>query len=145
MIDLLDVLGQLRPCNTISFKEGGNHDIANVVWNTQTTYSKGTDVTGKDVIWNEDAQLYTVSPFTIPSLSECETYWNDTRKYEKYIRILRQKRNILISKTDYLATIDYPHTSESKKQEWLDYRQALRDLPANTEDPENPVWPTPPE
>ena len=58
---------------------------------------------------------------------------------------LRQERNILISKTDYLATIDYPHTSESKKQEWLDYRQALRDLPANTEDPENPVWPTPPE
>ena len=116
MIDLLDVLGQLRSCKTISFKEGGNHDIANVVWNTQTTYSKGTDVTDKDVIWNEDAQLYTVSPFTIPSLSECETCWNDTRKYEKYIRLLRQKRNILISKTDYLATIDYPHTSESKKQ-----------------------------
>jgi hypothetical protein len=26
----------------------------------------------------------------------------------------------------------------------LDYRQALRDLPANTTDPENPVWPTAP-
>ena len=61
------------------------------------------------------------------------------------LKDLRQKRNTLISKTDYLATIDYPHTSESKKQEWLDYRQALRDLPTATEDPENPVWPTPPQ
>ena len=27
---------------------------------------------------------------------------------------------------------------------WLDYRQALRDLPANTLDPFNPVWPQEP-
>jgi len=46
--------------------------------------------------------------------------------------------------TDFLATIDYPHGSEAVKQAWLDYRQALRDLPANTTTPENPVWPQPP-
>ncbi|NBP87864.1 MAG: hypothetical protein EBU59_05025, partial [Planctomycetia bacterium] len=28
--------------------------------------------------------------------------------------------------------------------EMRDYRQALRDLPANTVDPANPVWPTKP-
>jgi len=43
--------------------------------------------------------------------------------------------------TDKYATIVFPHPTEEAKQAWLDYRQALRDLPANTTDPENPVWP----
>ena len=55
---------------------------------------------------------------------------------------LREERNRRITQTDYLATIDYPHATPEKKQEWLDYRQALRDLPSVTEDPLNPVWPT---
>ena len=58
---------------------------------------------------------------------------------------LRTKRNKVISSTDYLFTSDFPHATPEKKQEWLDYRQALRDLPSVTEDPANPVWPTPPE
>jgi hypothetical protein len=57
---------------------------------------------------------------------------------------LRTKRNTLLAQTDYVATIDYPHATPEKKQEWLDYRQALRDLPTVTEDPANPVWPTAP-
>jgi len=58
---------------------------------------------------------------------------------------LRKERNRRLAKTDYLFTSDYPHPTPEKKQEWLDYRQALRDLPSTTEDPANPVWPTPPE
>ena len=57
---------------------------------------------------------------------------------------LRKERNKRIAQTDYLAIPDYPHPTEEVKQAWLDYRQALRDLPANTTDPENPIWPTPP-
>ena len=57
---------------------------------------------------------------------------------------LRENRNQLLDKTDRYATIDYPHPTEEAKQAWLDYRQALRDLPANTTDPENPVWPEAP-
>lgn len=57
---------------------------------------------------------------------------------------LRENRNQLLDKTDRYTTIDYPHPTEEAKQAWLDYRQALRDLPANTTDPENPVWPSPP-
>ena len=30
-------------------------------------------------------------------------------------------------------------------EEWVAYRQALRDLPANTEDPTHPEWPEPPQ
>ena len=57
---------------------------------------------------------------------------------------LRTERNKRIAQTDYLFTSDYPHATEEVKQAWLDYRQALRDLPANTEDPSDPVWPQEP-
>jgi hypothetical protein len=52
---------------------------------------------------------------------------------------LRQKRDRLISETDYLALSDSTLTTEMAA-----YRQALRDLPANTTDPANPVWPVKP-
>ena len=58
---------------------------------------------------------------------------------------LRADRNKRIAQTDYLAIPDYPHPTPEAKQAWLDYRQALRDLPANTEDPAAPVWPIAPE
>ena len=53
---------------------------------------------------------------------------------------LRAKRNQLLTETDYLALADSTLTDEMR-----DYRQALRDLPANTVDPANPVFPTKPE
>ena len=52
---------------------------------------------------------------------------------------LRQERNRLIAETDYLALSDNTMSDEMKA-----YRQALRDLPANTTDPTNPVWPVKP-
>ena len=58
---------------------------------------------------------------------------------------LRMQRDSLLDKTDKYLAADYPHPTEEVKQAWLNYRQALRDLPANTTDPENPVWPTPPQ
>ena len=61
------------------------------------------------------------------------------------LKELRTKRNTVLDQSDKYATIDYPHATVAKQQEWLDYRQALRDLPSVTEDPLNPVWPVPPE
>ena len=52
---------------------------------------------------------------------------------------LRIKRDQLLSKTDYLALSDVTMSDEMRT-----YRQALRDLPANTSDPANPTWPTKP-
>ena len=52
---------------------------------------------------------------------------------------IRAKRNKLLTETDYLALADSTLTDEMRT-----YRQALRDLPANTVDPANPVWPTKP-
>jgi len=58
---------------------------------------------------------------------------------EQALASLRQRRNQLLAETDYLALADSTLTDEMRS-----YRQALRDLPANTEDPANPVWPTKP-
>lgn len=69
--------------------------------------------------------------------------------YEDIIRVgqleymLRSKRNTMLSNTDWTQGNDTP-LSDAAKQAWRDYRQALRDLPANTTDVENPTWPTPP-
>ena len=52
---------------------------------------------------------------------------------------LRSERNQRLSETDYFALSDVTMSKEMKT-----YRQALRDLPANTSDPANPVWPTKP-
>jgi hypothetical protein len=56
-------------------------------------------------------------------------------------RIFKSARNMKLSECDWTQLPNAP-LSDSKKQEWEVYRQALRDLPANTADPENPVWPT---
>ncbi len=58
---------------------------------------------------------------------------------EQALANLRTKRNQLLAETDYLALSDATLTDDMKL-----WRQALRDLPANTSDPANPVWPTKP-
>ena len=68
----------------------------------------------------------------------------ETELLSKSFEKLREERNKRIARTDYLAISDFPHATEEAKQAWLDYRQALRDLPANTTDPSNPVWPVAP-
>ena len=61
---------------------------------------------------------------------EIDRAWND----------LRGSRDRLLASTDWTQVPDAPVDQAA----WATYRQALRDLPANTEDPRNVVWPTPP-
>jgi hypothetical protein len=56
---------------------------------------------------------------------------------------VRGIRNALLSSSDWTQMPDTA-LSDSKKAEWANYRQALRDLPANTADPSNPTWPEEP-
>lgn len=53
---------------------------------------------------------------------------------------LRAERNVLLAASDWTVLSDSPTSTAA----WKAYRQQLRDLPANTTDPLNPVWPTPP-
>jgi len=55
---------------------------------------------------------------------------------------LREERNARLTETDWTQVPDAPSAG---KTAWATYRQALRDLPANTSDPVNPTWPTKPE
>ena len=56
---------------------------------------------------------------------------------------LRSERDSLLLFSDFTQLSDIG-LSDSKKAEWVTYRKALRDLPANTSDPANPNWPTKP-
>ena len=58
----------------------------------------------------------------------------------KNFEILRLTRNKLLAETDWMANSDV-----TMSDAWKTYRQALRDLPANTSDPANPTYPTKPE
>ena len=90
---------------------------------------------------NEDGTS-TVVPLTDEEINqrnaEREAYERDVLPGLQ-LEQLRQRRNQLLTETDYLALADSTLTDEMRS-----YRQALRDLPANTVDPANPVWPVKP-
>ena len=54
---------------------------------------------------------------------------------------LRAERTKRLTECDYLAMSDYPHADYEMKIKWLQYRQALRDLPSSA-DPQWPVAPS---
>ena len=69
------------------------------------------------------------------TMSTSETAAAKDRAY----RELRMQRDNLLSKTDFYANSDVTMPDNIKT-----YRQALRDLPANTADPYNITWPEDP-
>ena len=74
------------------------------------------------------------------------TYWSDMDTAERGVpdewvwERLRNRRNALLSACDFRVVMDAPWPLEP----WEDYRQALRDLPDNTTDPRQAVWPVEP-
>jgi len=69
----------------------------------------------------------------------------DTDKNDKNMKLLREERDqrLLASDIDVLPD-KWAAMNDDTKTAWSNYRQALRDLPANTPDPANPTWPTKP-
>lgn len=72
-------------------------------------------------------------------------FWDDTTKTYEYdtatgFSYLRLERDQKLSASDWTQAPDAP----VDQQAWATYRQALRDLPANTADPREVVWPTKP-
>jgi hypothetical protein len=74
-----------------------------------------------------------------PTCEEVQAKRHELENAERW-RLLREERDQLLKKTDYLMSPDYPHTEEQRKA-WAAYRQALRDLPSATTDPAAVVWP----
>ena len=59
----------------------------------------------------------------------------------KWIRV-RNSRNRLLSETDWVVT-KASETGVAVSDDWKTYRQALRDVPSQS-DPDNITWPTKP-
>ena len=60
------------------------------------------------------------------------------------LKDLRKERNKRLTDCDWVVT-RATSTDTPVPDEWKTYMQALRDLPSNTEDPANPVWPVAPQ
>ena len=89
-------------------------------------------VDGDKLIWNDKEELRPTDEEIALKVKELEA--------AQPLKQLREERNELLMETDYIMVSDYPHTD---KQAWLDYRQALRDLP-QTADLSNVEYPTKP-
>lgn len=94
------------------------------------------------VIWG-GKKLSGFSPFELITHGVPEDIVNTAVKSEK-LDVIRKLRNSLISDTDYTQMPDSPLSIE-KKAEFAVYRQALRDLPQSTDNPDEIVWPVKPE
>ena len=99
---------------------------------TATSVPSYTD--GQRAVWN--GSFWDIED--IPEPVE-ETPVEEVPENEDPWTTLRRIRNIKLADTDYLALSDRILSAEM-----ITYRQTLRDLPANTTDPANPIWPTKP-
>jgi len=87
-----------------------------------------------------DIENYKIVSGSLVRISDAEI---GQRELDLAWDLLKGTRESLLTASDWTQSPDSPLT-DTKKQEWATYRQALRDLPANTTDPANPTWPTKP-
>ena len=76
---------------------------------------------------------------SLPTEAELQAKTDELNAAQPLVE-LREQRDRLLAETDWWASSDRTMTAEQTA-----YRQALRDLPATTTDPESPVWPVKPE
>ena len=75
-----------------------------------------------------------------PTLQEIENAW-DAIKNDVIWEATREQRNKLLQECDYTQLNDY----QGDKQAWLNYRQALRNVPQTFGNPESVIWPSKPQ
>jgi hypothetical protein len=78
-----------------------------------------------------------------PPKEEFETKLQQLIEEHKW-KDFRQERNKRLAGCDWITLKAYS-TQKVVPKVWRDYMQALRDIPSNTEDPENPIWPVAPQ
>ena len=74
---------------------------------------------------------YTVVPLSAEEIPIVE---------EKLVNVLRRDRDLRLAATDFIQFSD----TREPSQEWLEYRQALRDVPQQPGFPQNIIWPEEP-
>jgi hypothetical protein len=91
----------------------------------------------------DKAKVIPLTPEEEATLDVEEAAWEE-EKPARAMASLRTERNTLLTESDWTQYNDSPLDDETKG-DWETYRQELRDLPATTEDPANPTWPSAPE
>ena len=102
--------------------------------------------TYEDIEWGDDDTI------PRPSKEQVETKLQELIDAQP-LENLRQERNGRIGRTDFLMVSDFPFPSDTIRQAWITYRQALRDITATTTPsldengqlvvtwPTAPIWP----
>ena len=113
--------------------------IVNVVYETMVRLG----VSPPEMKWEETWESIIIPDGYIkPTKEAFEAKFQEIiREYS--FKELRQERDGRLAEVDWIFSTDY-HIPDQLRDEWTRYRQALRDLPSLTEDPENPVWPEKP-
>ena len=113
--------------------------IVNVVYETMVRLG----VSPPEMKWEETWESIIIPDGYIkPTKEAFEAKFQEIiREYS--FKELRQERDRRLAEVDWIFSTDY-HIPDQLRDEWTRYRQALRDLPSLTEDPENPVWPEKP-
>ena len=95
-------------------------------------YPNVVSLDGENDAWDAEGNVVELDESAIAAV------YADVANEEGFSR-LRYKRDNKLAESDWMANSDV-----TMSDAWRTYRQALRDLPANTTDPANPVWPTEP-
>ena len=119
----------------------------NIDWTTLTAKAKTCLKTGKTlndgisfIRFSEDTLQVNTDDIDIEAFKTAIADIDVAEDFKKAnFKILREKRDKLLSETDWLALSDV-----TMSDAWKTYRQQLRDLPANTADPSKPTYPTKP-
>ena len=74
-----------------------------------------------------------------PTTTEVEAAWPEVQNARALV-VLRRERDALLAASDWTQVAD----AACDKVAWAKYRQALRDLPAKTDEPADPKWPAAP-
>jgi hypothetical protein len=104
-----------------------------------------TSSTPIDVGHVELPSQYDLRTIDINKSDDAFTFTSNVSKIAHFRRYtldyIRARRNNILKETDKYTNVDYPHKNPGDLQAWLDYRQALRDLPSSI-DLNAPNWPT---
>ncbi len=91
----------------------------------------------------ENNEVRSVTPDEQSAHEALQAAIQETQR-ERQLNVVRGMRNVELAACDWTQASDSPLTS-AKKQEWADYRQALRDFMETVTDPFQVEFPAKPE
>ena len=113
--------------------------------NSQEAYIKNNKI----VYYTEQQKQNKLNGNVFFAVWSNETFeWIDqrqqTQKYNDNVIQVDVKRKKLLDETDW-RVIKALESQTNLQQNWIDYRQALRDITTQSGYPDNVIWPTPPQ